>query len=275
MDLGDDLDTLRPETLLRPATSAARVPTERERDDALAPQAMREIVEALTNELSAPALLPFKRVAFARLKRVMDARVREAERKEARQAAASLTPTQLTRNEMRAAALQMDIDRVRYVLAAYVRARLRKVERFAQHLLEQRALGKVDASALLCDAEWEHAERYESLRVASLKRSVVSRLLEATGQAPPPEHGGDHDDAENEDDEGGLHSLHRDETQDMTRRPFTKTFVLAHVNVDLGDIEAVRNPNSAAKVSARQGSTLTAQWELIEPYVRTGQVTLL
>jgi len=76
---------------------------------------------------------------------------------------------------------QMDLDRIRFVIADYHRIRLDKIQRFARSLL----MGD-DASSALSPAEHQFAERFISLEDALFHDSLLRHLPDAL-QSPTEE----------------------------------------------------------------------------------------
>lgn len=67
---------------------------------------------------------------------------------------------QCNKNDFRLAIHRMEVERVRYVLASYLRCRLLKIERFTHFLLEKQAELDDTTKALMTPQELEYAKQY-------------------------------------------------------------------------------------------------------------------
>ncbi|KAE8211107.1 hypothetical protein CF327_g5106 [Tilletia walkeri] len=69
--------------------------------------------------------------------------------------------------------VQLDLERARWLLKAYLRTRLRKIEKFARHIASER-----DLQVRLSDVELGYVKKYNELQTAHLNASVLSYLPE-------------------------------------------------------------------------------------------------
>ena len=115
---------------------------------------------ALMNERAAPELLPYEADLVERVQLQLDHQEREiaeAERDRAR--------------ELLRTIFTLELSRVRYMLRAYLRARLLKLERHVMH-----ALDAPGARARLSPLEDAYAEKFLVLQGSHLKRAVADQL---------------------------------------------------------------------------------------------------
>jgi len=73
--------------------------------------------------------------------------------------------------------VQLEIERVRFLLRSYIRTRTYKIEQYAQYLLKTPA-----AKGKMSDVEFGYAQRYQALIERHLTTSVVQNLPERMGR---------------------------------------------------------------------------------------------
>ncbi|KAL7414976.1 hypothetical protein BDY24DRAFT_338614 [Mrakia frigida] len=140
--------------------------------------------------------------------------------------------------------VQTEIERVKFLIRAYLRTRLSKIERFAQHISSTPAM-----HYLLSPLELSHAKRYNALLIAHYKSSVLNSL-------PPSLH--------------SLTELHNDGT-DMVSKPNSKTPVFIYCKKDIGP---ARLP-SGQDADFAKGTTHLVRWGMVEGWVREGRAELI
>lgn len=134
-------------------------------------------------EASAPELLPHATAAYDTLLARLARQVAAVD--QARKTGGDDGDTELVL--FSAGLYQQEIDRIRFVLAAYTRVRLGKVEKFALHLKAQDARGR----EVLSDREAEYLDRYVGRTVLLLLLLLYAALLprrprRRPGRRPPP-----------------------------------------------------------------------------------------
>lgn len=65
----------------------------------------------------------------------------------------------LNKNDLRYVVHKMDLDRIRYVIASYLRVRLMKIEEYSQHIIIEESKRPIDEKRLM-PAEQKFAEAY-------------------------------------------------------------------------------------------------------------------
>jgi hypothetical protein len=152
----DDDDALgsQPDFGSQPSALGSQDPAAAAASDALL------LKHALMNERAAPELLPYEADLVERVQLQLDHQEREiaeAERDRAR--------------ELLRTIFTLELSRVRYMLRAYLRARLLKLERHVMH-----ALDAPGARARLSPLEDAYAEKFLVLQGSHLKRAVADKL---------------------------------------------------------------------------------------------------
>eukprot|EP00058_Branchiostoma_floridae_P024983 XP_002610473.1 hypothetical protein BRAFLDRAFT_124274 [Branchiostoma floridae] len=89
------------------------------------------------------------------------------------------------KGDLKASIHKMEIDRIRYVLASYLRIRLEKIEKFVHHLLEEEAELGEDVPSRMSPEELQHAKNCEShkgqLRVLQVQEQVDQVMVDTAG----------------------------------------------------------------------------------------------
>jgi DNA replication initiation complex subunit (GINS family) len=244
-----------------------------------APRAIKALHQTLVNELAAPELLPYRRneELLRRVKEELDQRVIDLEQ------------TAKTMGEIEKSMYQLDVDRVRYALSALMRIRLGKIQKFAMYLVNQDHLQDPEKQGM-SPLERTFAVKYAKLRKSFLTDAVLSRLitlphvnnnnsnnnnhpstLAATAAIAEEEERLFFQDHANSDNNNNNPSQ-----QDVIMRPNLRTFVVCHVNKDIGDTPTVFGDDaSLEKVTLVRGMILTCQYEQIRGLLKEGDVNLL
>lgn len=192
--------------------------------------------QALIDEKASPELLPHKEELVARIREQIE--YQEVQAEEARERADMELPR---------AAWAAELARVRYVLRAYLRARLHKIERHVMAVLDDPRL-----KARLSARELDHAQEYFVLLGGHLKAAVASRLPPAFSSLVRQA------------------AAHPD--KDMVPAPKLDSHVFCRVAADLGAVE-VDSDGSLAEFAA--GDLYVVRYRPIRDLVASGEVHLL
>lgn len=119
--------------------------------------------QAWVSERACPELLNYETAAVSDLQQ----RIKE------RQGDLDLLADSPTDSNMVLTLYQMDLDRATYILAAYLRTRLKKIERFASFIMQSDALEEKDR---LSPQEQEYAKDYFELLGSHLSSAFLDHL---------------------------------------------------------------------------------------------------
>ena len=196
---------------------------------------------ALTNEKVAPEILPFQERLVRDLKDQLDNQ----------QAVIDETPT--NPDEAFASGLyQMEIDRINFMLASYLRTRLFKIQK---HVLA--ILGDEELHSRLSLHEFKFAEKYLDV----LRGHFVNRVL---GELPE-EYSSFTTQYEGDGDGAIVH--------DMMPTPDMDKFVFSNVQKDVGS-EVVVDDAGTERHVLNQGNLFVARYKCVKGLVDDGSITL-
>jgi GINS complex subunit 4 len=129
-----------------------------------AAQVLAKLEEAWMNEKFSPELLPHR----SEIVDCVMEQLHEMQR----------NIDQAKKADFKVSVHKMEIDRIRFVLSSYLRARVQKIERFAEHILETE---RQSGAELLTDEERTFATSYQSSVLGHFK-SLALRHMPATVQ---------------------------------------------------------------------------------------------
>lgn len=118
------------------------------------------LINAWCNEKASPELLPFATELVGSLTEMMKIQEVEVAKLDAHKMIAAI-----------ALGYQLDIQRMRYLIAAYLRTRLLKIQRWATHLISD-----ADMKSRLSPAELDFAKSFVATRMGHLQASVLNHL---------------------------------------------------------------------------------------------------
>ncbi|CAH1257769.1 DNA replication complex GINS protein SLD5-like [Branchiostoma lanceolatum] len=127
-----------------------------------AAEALAMVEKAWLNEKFSPELLPHKQD----LVDVMLDQLNDMEKNISR----------AKKGDLKVSIHKMEIDRIRYVLASFLRIRLEKIEKFVHHLLEEEAQLGEDVPSRMSPEELQHAKNFAA-NMETLFNDVVLRHM--------------------------------------------------------------------------------------------------
>jgi GINS complex subunit 4 len=134
---------------------------------------------------------------------------------------------------------ELQIDRVRYLIASYLRARLLKIEKYAEYIIDNEEIFE-----RLSSREQKFAKEYHELEQNHLNTMFLNglpdRLKDSGDQNTMPE-------------------------------PDTRTFVFCKVREDIGQFQL----GDEEIVNLNAGDTYVLQYEPIVPFIEQGQIDLI
>ncbi|KAF0700581.1 Aste57867_8917 [Aphanomyces stellatus] len=134
---------------------------------------------------------------------------------------------------------QMEIDRIKYMIASYLRLRLMKIEQHTAHVLKE-------SKDKLSQGETEYAEQYQQLYESHCKDLLLSKF--------PDDHNGLNDD-------------------NMVDKPELDTFVFCQSLEDNGNIQV--DDRGAEHVNARKDDRHVLRYRAVAALVDEGKMKLL
>ncbi|WVQ71977.1 hypothetical protein IAR50_001520 [Cryptococcus sp. DSM 104548] len=140
--------------------------------------------------------------------------------------------------------VQTEVERVKYLVRSYVRTRLHKVEKFAQHI----AISP-EVHHLLSPIELSHAERYTELLHTHFQHSVLDSLPESFRR---------------------LDESFPDGTS-MITKPNTETPVMIYIRRNCGEITL----ESGDQALLAKGTTHIVKYNLVERWISLGYAEVL
>ena len=141
---------------------------------------------------------------------------------------------------------QMEIDRVKYLVASYLRMRLRKIERFIFHIL-----GDEDEFNKLSVHEVTFAGAYREALQAHMGESFLASIPEKFSSLT----------------ESGMEGV------DMVARPKLDGFVFCKVAEDLGEVDMDERGEQVSDLN--KGDTHVLRYRPIRHFVEEGKINLV
>ncbi|KDO26986.1 hypothetical protein SPRG_07699 [Saprolegnia parasitica CBS 223.65] len=189
--------------------------------------------EAWVNELNAPEILDFKVELLSDM--VEQVQNQQEYVEEIARDQANMTEERAFSNKL----YQMEIDRIKYMIASYLRIRLSKIEQHTRHVL---------ASSMdrLSSAEIEYATKYLEMLDGHFHDLVLAKF--------PVEQ----------------RKLDADE---MIDAPDLDTFVFCESKEDLGQVQC--DDRGAEHIQVRQHNRHALRYRAIQSFVQDGTMTLL
>jgi len=142
--------------------SAEEVIAGSDEEEVSAPQVLRRLEQCWVTEKLSPTLEPHN-------SEYVDALVDQLAGMERNLAT-------LPKTDFRVPVHRMEVGRIRYVLCAYLRCRLRKIERFTQHLLQQQRDRLPEEAERLSPEERLFAEEYQQSLEQHLKTVALQHI---------------------------------------------------------------------------------------------------
>ncbi|ETV80019.1 hypothetical protein, variant 1 [Aphanomyces astaci] len=189
--------------------------------------------DAWANELNAPELLTFQTDLISDM--VEQVQNQQSYVDEMSADVATLTEERSFTNKL----YQMEIDRIKYMLASYLRLRLMKIERHTRHVLH----ASMDK---LSPGEVDYAHSYKDLYESHCRDLLLSKL--------PPDH------------------QQLDEPH-MIDHPDLDTFVFCQSNQDIGNVQI--DDRGSEHVNARKDDRHVLRYRVVSSLVEEGKVKLL
>lgn len=158
---------------------------------------------------------------------------------------------------LRLSLVQLDVERARWLLRAFLRTRLAKIEEHAQYYLdlsEQASQGAAAGAALLSPLEKAYATKYSSIRASHFTQSVLSYLPESLRSL-----------TDSADDESV------NSAANMVSRPDAAGPVFIRCVEDCGSL-SMEDGETAQLV---KGSVHLVRWERVKGLVRGGRAELV
>mmetsp|Transcript_10778 Transcript_10778/g.19033 ORF Transcript_10778/g.19033 Transcript_10778/m.19033 type:complete len:226 (+) Transcript_10778:190-867(+) len=191
--------------------------------------------KVLLNEKAAPEILDFEQELVDNLKALL----REQEETIARNEVT-------VRSSWRQTVLQMELDRVKYLVVEYLRVRLRKIHAFTLHIL-----GDAEVHSRLSKEELSFAKEYIDLDAEHLRSTALDKMPKAFQSITT-----------------------QTQTGDMVASPDLDSYVFCRVERTIGDAQFDDGPN-AAPVSLIEGDLLAIRYKPIRGLVQNGDVVLV
>ena len=198
--------------------------------------------QAFMNEKVAPEILPFKERLVRDLK----------DQIENQQAVIDETPADA--DEAFASELyQMEIDRIKYLLASYLRTRIFKLQKNVLYIL-----GNEEQHSRLSLREFEFAKKYLNLIQGHLNERVLGELPDEYASLTSKYEGGEDNPAAD---------------TSMIPSPDLDAFVFCQVHRDVGTIVVDDDGNVQAQLN--KGDLFASRYRCIQGLVEDGAVTLV
>lgn len=205
-------------------------------DDEAKETAITTMTTALLNEKGAPELLPYQSDLVEDLKRQISLQMKEMDRAEA-----AFAPL-----------YEMEIDRAKYLLASYLRVRLKKLEKFGMHVLLSGHMHD-----RLSPAELAFTKKYVDIKHEHLTRSMLQHLPEQYRTLIDTYRAS----------EDGTRRI------SMVREPKLDRVVFCRVTDDVGDFTSDDSPHSAPEEMLK-GSSWLARYSSIASLLHAGRAEL-
>jgi len=135
-------------------------------EDLSAPEVLRRLEQCWVTERLSPALEPHN-------SEYVDALIDQL-------AGMERNLSSLAKTDFRLAVHRMEVQRIRFVLCSYLRCRLRKVERFTHHLLEQRRARTDEEAERLSPEELVFAQEYQQSLEQHLSTVALQHIQHPT-----------------------------------------------------------------------------------------------
>ena len=206
---------------------------------------------ALMNERASPELLPYELDLLTRLQSRCEQQ--EAAVEDIHFDAIDDRQTGVVReayqesNELVNTCLSIELSRIKYMLRAYLRIRLFKIENYVMHCIESQ-----EVQDRLSPLELSHAYEFVKLMGTHLKSHVTSKFPEAFSSVTK---------------QASAHSA-----SDMVPVPDIGHHVFARVERDLGDIEFYEDGTTTELVA---GDLYVLRYKVVRDFLSEGSVALL
>ncbi|XP_011164469.1 DNA replication complex GINS protein SLD5 isoform X2 [Solenopsis invicta] len=191
---------------------------------------LQEIENAWMNERCAPEILPHQ-------SDLVDCMLQQIAHMEE-------NIKRLDRSDLRALVHRMELDRIRYVISSYLRARLEKIERYTFHILSEES-NRSPEEAYLTPGELRFAKEYGDSLEALFKTVALDHM--------PPNFRGF-------------------ERNKLTVRPNLQTHVFLRANQSITGIVL---PGTNDEVDFEEGSQHIIQYSAVSNLVKSGVVQLI
>ncbi|EPQ31138.1 uncharacterized protein PFL1_01327 [Pseudozyma flocculosa PF-1] len=138
------------------------------------PPPLAQLTTHWINQRTSPELLPYPTACIATLLSQMD------QQQSILDSLSSLPPSddaqEMEDEHLRLQCVLLDLERARWLLRSYLRARLALIEKYAPFLVRERQRG--EGRGRLSNVEWEFCTRYNDLRTSHLQHTVLQFLPE-------------------------------------------------------------------------------------------------
>ncbi|KAI9592242.1 hypothetical protein BDF19DRAFT_468212 [Syncephalis fuscata] len=131
--------------------------------DEASPSSLAQLTQAWINERAAPELLFYEHLLVEKLQQALDAQIDKID---------EWRDNTTEQNALEITIYQTEVERVRFVLRSYLRARLHKIEKYALYLLKDPDM----ASSLLSASEQSYAIEYQALVEKAHNASALNML---------------------------------------------------------------------------------------------------
>nr|OQO31770.1 hypothetical protein B0A51_00672 [Rachicladosporium sp. CCFEE 5018] len=196
---------------------------------------LQALTRAWVNERSAPELLPYPSDLIARVSQRLSAQILKIE---------SLTSTNNPGLKSTLVIYQTELERVKFLLRSYLRARIAKIDACPHHSL---AL----PSSHLSPLEKQYTTHHQSLLSTHYHTSFLSAFPASLQRL--------------DDTTGGV---------SMVDRPDEDTAVFCRVLRDCGAVD-VQGPEGTAQVELRRGDVWVLRWRDVRGRVEEGSVEMI
>jgi len=196
---------------------------------------IRQLQQAWVNEKAAPDILDYKEETVQQLLELVNEQ----------EAGAQEHANDTTTHQFLFNVYQMEIGRLKYMLSAYLRTRLWKIEKYHIHILNSDVL-----KSRLSPAEIRYAEEYRNTLGNHMVTSCLSTLPESFRKVDEVKQG-----------------------QNMVPAPDPSAYVFCHVeDKGIGDVVV---DDMGTTLTFAENDRLAVQYKYVEPLVRDGKVLLL
>jgi GINS complex subunit 4 len=205
---------------------------------------------ALMNERASPELLPYELDLLTRLQsrcEQQEAVLEDAHLNTGDHQAGVPREAYRESNELVNTCLSIELSRIKYMLRAYLRIRLFKIENYVMHCIESQ-----EVQERLSPLELSHAYDYVKLMGTHLKTHVTSKFPEAFSSVTK---------------QASAHSA-----SDMVAVPDVGHHVFARVERDLGDIEFYEDGTTTELVA---GDLYVLRYKVVRDFLGEGSVALV
>lgn len=196
---------------------------------------LQRLTRSWVAERSSPELLPYPSDLMHRMTSRLSAQIIKIE-----DATGSMDPTQ----NFHLVVLQTELERIKFLLRSFLRARMAKVDAFPLHYMQD-----VDAQSCLSGEERQYLEAHQSLVSELYKAAFLGQLPVALQKL--------------DDTAGGISMI---ETPDVDKAVFCRV---------LRDVGLVYVEGTDTRCDLNQGDVWVMRWSAIKEYVLRGDVELI